>query len=348
MTPRISFALQAIALGLLTANTAVAASMGGPLRLSDMGSFFVGGRIVETQYPGSFPAGKVPNGKIAVDQMYVNYLIPEHATSKTPIVLVPGGGLTGAEYESTPDGREGWASYFARNGYPVYVVDTPGRGRSGFDATTVVEAKEKKDPAVLPSDLFTATGEFAWSNFRFGPKFGTPFPDTQFPVEAFDAFAAQGVPNAEATLAGGGIQTAPRALAALLDRIGPSIVLVHSLSGPYADALVALRPKLVRAVVNIEGAQYIVPTDAQVAAYNGIPDLELFGDHLDAQAITGAPRMRGRQAVVERINHLPHGNATLVTLPSVGVHGNSHMMMQDKNNLVVGDYILKWLGREVK
>ncbi|AOB30910.1 lysophospholipase [Bordetella sp. H567] len=347
MTRSISFVLRACALALFTANAAVAASMGGPLRIADMGSFFVGGRIIDTQYPGSFPAGRVPNGKIAVDQMYVSYVIPEHA-KKTPIVLVPGGGLTGAEYETTPDGREGWATYFARKGYPVYVVDTPGRGRAGFDATSIVEAKEKKDAGVLPSGLFTATGEFAWTNFRFGPQFGTPFPDTQFPVAAIDAFAAQGVPNSEATLTGGGPKTAPIALAALLDRIGPSIVLVHSLSGPYADALVGLRPKRVRAVVNIEGAQYIVPTDAQIAAYKGIPDLELFGDHLDAQAITGAVRMRGRQAVVDKINQQPGGKARLVTLPSVGIHGNSHMMMQDRNNLVVADYILKWLAVQAK
>jgi hypothetical protein len=92
----------------------------------------------------------------------------------------------------------------------------------------------------------------------------------------------------------------------------------------------------------------VVPTDAQVAAYAHIPDLELFGDHLDAQAITGAVRMKGRQAVVDRINHMPAGEAKLVTLPSVGIKGNSHMMMQDKNNLVVADYILAWLSQAVK
>jgi pimeloyl-ACP methyl ester carboxylesterase len=348
MTSKTFFTLCFCGLAYLTTNAAIAGSIGGPLHLSDMGSFFVGGRIIETQYPGSFPAGRVPNGKIAVDQMYVSYMIPESASKPPQIVLVPGGGLTGAEYESTPDGREGWATYFVRKGYAVYVVDTPGRGRAGFDATSINEAKEKKDTSGLPSDLFSSTGEFAWPNFRFGPKFGTAFADTQYPVAAIDSFAAQGVPNAEATLKGGGIETAPRALAALLDRIGPSIVLVHSLSGPYADALVALRPNLVRAVVDIEGAQYIVPTEVQINAYSHVPDLEIFGDHQDAKAITGAARLQGRQTVVDRINRLPGGNATLVSLPAKGIRGNSHMMMQDKNNLVVADYILGWLSKEVK
>jgi pimeloyl-ACP methyl ester carboxylesterase len=302
-------------LALLTTTSAFAGSTGGPLHLSDMGSFFVGGHIIETKFPGSFPGGKVPEGKISVDQMYVSYMIPENAGNHTPIVLVPGGGLTGAEFETTPDGREGWATYFARKGYPVYVVDTPGRGRSGFDATAVLEAKEKKDASLIPSGVFSATGEFAWPNFRFGPSFGTAFADTQFPVTAIDAFAAQGVPNTEATLAGGGMKTAPNALEALLAKIGPSIILVHSLSGPYADVLVGMNPKLVRAVVNIEAAQYIVPTDAQIAGYSGIPVLELFGDHLDAHAITGAARMHARQAVVTRVDAGPNGKATLVSPP---------------------------------
>lgn len=132
----------------------------------------------------------------------------------------------------------------------------------------------------------------------------------------------QGVPNTEATLAGGGMKTAPNALAALLIKIGPSIIFVHSLSGPYADVLVGMKPKLVRAVVNVEAAQYIVPTDAQIAGYSGIPVLEVFGDHLDAHAITGVARMRARQAVVARINGRPNGKATLVTLPSVGIRGS--------------------------
>ena len=38
------------------------------------------------------------------------------------------------------------------------------------------------------------------------------------------------------------------------------------------------------------------------------------------------------------------GRATHLMLPSMGIAGNSHMMMMDKNNLQVADVILKWLG----
>jgi pimeloyl-ACP methyl ester carboxylesterase len=49
-----------------------------------------------------------------------------------PLVLVHGGSHSGVVWTSTPDGRPGWAPYFAERGWPVYVVDWPGVGRSGF------------------------------------------------------------------------------------------------------------------------------------------------------------------------------------------------------------------------
>lgn len=336
-----------LALGLALA-PARAATLGGPLQLTDEGIFFVGGRSVTSNFPGVSPAGPVKPGTVVVDQMYVHYRIPATLTSKVPIVLVHGGGLTGASWETTPDGREGWATYFARKGFAVYVVDTPGRGRSGFNASAINQARAESDTNRLPPSVLQVTGELAWALFRFGPSYGSAHANGQFPTTAMAAFAAQGVPFAEAMLEGGGMATAPRALAALLDRIGPAIVMVHSLAGPFADALVELRPQLVKAVVNIEGAQNVVPTDKQIAAYRGIPVLELFGDHLDAPVFTAKPRHEARKAVVARINQNEGGRATLLRLPEVGIHGNSHMLMQDRNNLQVADHVLGWLSSQLR
>lgn len=339
-----------VALPLLAAATvhAAAAGLGGPLNLADEGMFFVGGRAAVSSHPGVSPAGPVKPGAVTVEQMYVHYRIPAQRTSELPIVLVHGGGLTGASWETTPDGREGWATYFARKGRAVYVVDTPGRGRAGFDATPINRARAQGEAGALPASTLMVTRELAWVLFRFGPADGTPFPDTQFPTEAMAAFGAQGVPFAEALLEGGAMAAAPRALAALLDRIGPAVVMVHSLAGPFADALVELRPQLVKAVVNIEGAQAVVPTDAQVAAYRGIPVLELFADHLDAPVFTAKPRYEARKAVVERINRQQGGRAELMRLPDAGLKGNSHMLMQDRNNLQVADLVLDWLAKQAR
>jgi hypothetical protein len=38
------------------------------------------------------------------------------------------------------------------------------------------------------------------------------------------------------------------------------------------------------------------------------------------------------------------GSADVVNLPQVGIRGNSHMIMMDKNNDQVADVIQKWLA----
>lgn len=323
-------------------------TLGGPLNLADEGMFFVNGTTRLSTHPGASPAGPSKPGTVTVNQMYVHYRIPARLASPTPVVLVHGGGLSGMSYETTPDGREGWATYMARRGHAVYVVDTPGRGRAGFDATAINRAKAESSTAPLPGNVLMVTAELAWPLFRFGPRYGEAYADTQFPTGAFEAFSTQSVPFGEATLDGGAMANAPRALAALLDRIGPAVIVVHSLAGPFADALVEMRPHLVRAVVNIEGAQAIVPSDSQVLAYRGIPVLELFGDHLDSPAFTGRARYEARKAVVERINRQEGGKATLLRLPDFGMTGNSHMLMLDRNNLLVADLILGWIADQVK
>src|SRR5688572_9702772 len=99
------------ALGLGLACAAFAASA-APLVLESLGSFFVGGQIVHTDAaygdiasPPDSPAGRA--GDIAINQMYVRYMKPR-GKQRTPLVLIHGGTLSGASYETTPDGRMGW------------------------------------------------------------------------------------------------------------------------------------------------------------------------------------------------------------------------------------------------
>ncbi len=41
------------------------------------------------------------------------------------------------------------------------------------------------------------------------------------------------------------------------------------------------------------------------------------------------------------------GNAQVVQLPDIGLKGNSHMLMMDRNNIQIADYILSWIKRNV-
>ena len=201
----------------LLGGTTQAATLGGKLELEDEGSFFVNGQKLRSEYPGaSLRTGPAPAGDIVVNQMYVHFRIPTRRHGP-PIVMVHGSNHTGMTYETTPDGREGWATWFVRRGHAVYVVDQSGRGRSGFNPTPVNAVRDgAADPKGLPT-LFLGPIDRAWANFRFGPKYPAQFPNLQFPLEALDQYLAQLVPNTETTLKGGGMNSV-NALAALLDK----------------------------------------------------------------------------------------------------------------------------------
>ena len=93
----------------------------GPLALASASYFFVGGKI-----------DSAVEGSPMVGHMYVEYMIPARRSHPYPIVMVHGGSQTGTNFTGTPDGREGWAQYFVRRGYAVYVVDQVARGRAAY------------------------------------------------------------------------------------------------------------------------------------------------------------------------------------------------------------------------
>ncbi len=341
------FATTLFAAGITTTASADKTTLGGKLELADEGSFFVNGKSKRSEYPGASAAtGPAAPGNIIVNQMYVHFRIPA-AAKGVPLVLVHGSNHTGMTYETTPDGREGWATWFVRQGHPVYVVDHSGRGRSGFDPTPVNAVRDGGgDPKAMPT-LFLGTLDRAWWNFRFGPEYPKPFPNLQFPLEALDQYLAQLVPNSETTLAGVGTNTID-ALAALLDKIGPAVVMVHSQSGVYGLELVRQRPNLVRALVSVEGGCETFTRDDAGKAFAKVPFVSVWGDNsVGAAGVNGDKRRNGCLEATKLINGAS-GQATFLLLPDAGVAGNSHMMMMDKNNLQVADLIRKWIGERVR
>ena len=133
----------------LAAAPAFAQAKKEPIALRDMGSFHVGGRVIEITgqpvkevvfTPGGVPAKVDPNGKYQVEQMYVQYFLPQNKKGKLPLLLWHGGGLSGVTYETKPDGGDGWMHYFIRKGWDTYVSDAMERGRSGWTSTFKGEA----------------------------------------------------------------------------------------------------------------------------------------------------------------------------------------------------------------
>jgi len=131
-----------------------------PLTIEDQGSFFIGGVPKVTNYAAAPVNATTPPiaNQITIGQMYVQFQVPARKRPGPPVIMVHGSTHTGAALESTPDGREGWAPYFVREGVSTYVVDQAGRGRSGFDQSVILEAaaliragEVQKGLAMLPT-----------------------------------------------------------------------------------------------------------------------------------------------------------------------------------------------------
>lgn len=208
-----------------------------PLVIEDQGSFFIGGVPKITSYAtATSPSQVMTPNQITIGQMYVQFQIPANRKANMPpVIMVHGSSHTAACLESTPDGREGWAPYFVRNGISTYIVDQAGRGRSGFDESVIHEAAAmvRNGDATNGAAKIPAFGRIsdngAWTAWfghlmppgstildgtliRHGDP-GDPPSDTSHGKGYFPAYPLSGdyraldyykqlVPNAEATLPG--------------------------------------------------------------------------------------------------------------------------------------------------
>jgi pimeloyl-ACP methyl ester carboxylesterase len=315
-----------------------------PISLQTMGSFHVGGKIVEITgqptrevvfSPGGVPAKVDPNGQYMVGQMYVQYFVPTPKRGSYPLLMWHGGGLTGVTWETTPDGREGFSTYFLRKGWPVYVSDAVERGRSGFAPPQVMQA----DPLFLtianPFERFRiGEGAGSWND---DPAKRKVRPGDQFPVDAYMQFVKQVVPR--------WTTTDPMINAAyvdLLDKVGPSVVMVHSQAGQFGLMAAESRPDKVRALILLEPAGLGDPE--QVAKLKNVPILAVFGDYIEQDARW--PKIRQNAYDFFDKIRAAGGKVDVVNLPQIGIRGNSHMLMMDKNSDQVAGVVQDWLAKQ--
>ncbi|KAI0134657.1 Alpha/Beta hydrolase protein [Xylariales sp. AK1849] len=197
--------------------------------------FYVGGQYVNTS-----------SGTLHQNQMYVEKLSPPRVLRQYPIVFLHGGCQDGTNFLNKPDGGKGWASWFLEQGYEVYIVDETARGRSpwnptgGFAMTTFsTDTISSRFTAVQSSTLWPQA------------KLHTQWPGSGIQGDAiFDAYyqsVIQGI--ADGTEQERAMQEAG---SALLDKIGPSILITHSQGGLYGWALADARPEKIKGLIQIE------------------------------------------------------------------------------------------------
>ena len=127
-----------------------------------------------------------------------------------------------------------------------------------------------------------------------------------------------------------------RAGAELLDKIGPSIMLVHSAGGPFSWLAANERPNLVKAIVNVEGFGSAFDRGA-LKNLQGIP-----------VAIVSADRS-GRTQGPASVAFLKQAgcDAEELALRDKGVLGNGHMMIIEENRRQVFDAINGWIEHKL-
>ncbi len=312
------------------------------IALRGMGSFHVGGRVADVSgrpiREAPLPDGKTqkvdPNGSFLIEQMYVQYFLPAKKHGKYPMVMWHGGGLTGVTYETTPDGREGWANLFLRKGWDVYVSDAVERGRSGF-----------AEPELFKGEPVFATLGFAWDSYRIGAPGSfqsakgkrVAYPGTQFPVDDYENLVRQLVPRWLTT-----DDAILRAYVAEIDRVGPCVLVVHSQSGTIAYRAALARPDKVKAIVDVEGT---LRGDASTAAaLKHIPIIVIYGDNVEKSEFFATQHATNLK-MVDTARSVG-GSVEILELPAMGLKGNSHFLMMEKNNAQIADIIEQWLVKK--
>src|SRR6186713_2365305 len=319
-----------------------------PLVIAKQGSFFVGGEKKALPAPPQGGRGGAPaGGEISVNQMYVQYQVPPNGDRHVPVVMVHGCCLSSKTWETTPDGRMGWDEYFVRRDRAVYLADQVSRARSGFDASLINAVRGGTAPASQLPAVLQATNQIAWTVFRFGPVYGTPFPDGQFPVEAADELYKQMIPDLNSQL------PSPNPtwtnMAALAVRLNGAILMGHSESGFFPQQAALIDPKGIRGLISIEMPCADLNAE-QIGTLAKIPNLIMFGDHLGD--VKGGPAnwadsFASCERYVQQIK-AAGGDAEMMHLPAMGIKGNSHMLMQDRNNLQLADLVLAWIDKHVE
>ena len=308
------------------------------------------------------PGERVPISGLTYQRgpLFAEWEAPEAVTQPFPIVLLHGGGYQATEWLDTPDGRPGWAQRLVEAGYATVLVDRPGQGRLPFHVETM--------GAMGPP--------FSYENGRniYFPEDDAPN-HTQWPFEpadeaAMDEFIA-GYGPLPADLEFSQAMEAD-AIARLLDRIGPSILLTHSASGPVGWLVADRCPGMVKAIVAVEpmGPPFAdipnigaltwgltapplafqpVPATPDILRASAAGTFRLPGLHgLPIVAVTAeASAFAAASTPIVAQLRAAGAAAELLHLPDHGVFGNGHGLIYEKNSDAALLPVLAWLDKQI-
>ena len=320
-------------------------SPGQAYDVESIGSFHIGGAPVRLEglapreivtAPGTKPMKLDPNGDFHSGQMYVQYVKLKSPAARYPLLMWHTGGVTGAAWETKPDGKPGWMQFFLQRGHDVFVSDAVERGRATFS----------RFPEIYRTEPIFRDKKEAWEIFRIGvpssyasnPSMRKANEGQLFPLGAFDTMQMQMAPrwatNGEAMQA---------AYMALVQRVCPCVIVAHGQAGSFAFHAALAHPDKVKAVVAVEPAFAPKPDHPEISKLKEVPHLLVWGDYLTTNPVW-----------VEHVAELKQYHAALTVsqvpaewldLPATGVKGNTHMIMMDTNSDQVAARVQDWLAK---
>jgi hypothetical protein len=325
---------------------AAIASCAGTVRayeVEEIGSFHIGGEPVsladlpeqEIKVPGGAPLKIDPNGDYHTGQMYAQFVRLANPAAKYPLLMWHTGGITGASWDTKPDGNPGWMQFFLKRGHTVYVSDAVERGRATFSR-----------PEIYKSEPIFRDKRDGWEIFRIGPPGSyrtSPVdrkanPGVKFPLNAFDTvqmqMAARWAVTGDATQA---------AYNALVQRVCPCVIMAHGQAGLFALRASLMQPEKVKGIVAVEPAFAPTPGHPEISRLKGAPHLFVWGDFIDTNPIW-VDHVKGVKPYHEAL--LAKGvSSTWMDLPAEGIKGNTHMPMMDTNSDIIAAKIQSWMAK---
>lgn len=290
--------------------------------------------------------------------VFADRLISAPATGKPPVVMIHGGGHSGACYLLTADNRPGWAYRFAAAGYPVWLPDWPGCGRSGdvdFAALTGERVCAALGAVLAEAAAAALTGKIVLMTHSMSGAMGWKLiEENRLLIEKVVA-VAPGPPgniqpeanvveetDNEVVVESFGMT---RRLSRDRAYVGGREFVSHKLIGTskrfpadafdaYAGHVAAVPPRLLYERQNIGGSQLKIEN---LSAFEGLPVMVFTGsDDTDHPKETDG-------AVVDWLTDAG-AKAEYWWLPDRGVDGNGHMLMMEENSDELADMIIGWLG----
>jgi pimeloyl-ACP methyl ester carboxylesterase len=353
--------------------------------IARQGHFYVGGKWVGE-----------PGKQRMRGAMYVEVWVPKKIRHPYPILFVQaGGGQTSVGLLQTPDGRPGWAYDFVNQGYTIYMMDFPGRGRSAFipglDGEVIPPRTGELMEQVWTGGAPAPTPQRSWPQSSTYSQWPSDAPNKgQIGDPVFDYFA-----KTELNFPSGDDMEplAAEDLVQLVDLIGkPVVLLMHSRLATSGWLLADARPKMIKAIIAAEPwGPPIQNAELDARGPGHIWGLTNFPLHYDPPVKDASELQTVQEAQADgpglvpcwiqkepahKLIHLegipvlnvssqasyhrPYARCVAkwlnqagvkteyVRLEDVGLPGNGHQMMSEKNSAGIAKFFMQWLDKNAR